>query len=126
MINLAGWIHARVPEDADLDRPALARLAVDLAAERRFWEHLVHHDPNTRYFHQLYRDPHLDVWLICWLNAQDTGYHDHDLSAGAVYVCEGTLHEDYFGRDPDGWIRERTNEHPAGAVFHFEDRKSVV
>lgn len=120
MNDLAGWVHARVPEDTDLDRAALASLAVDLARERHFWEHLVHHDPNTRYFHQLYRDPHLDLWLICWLDAQDTGYHDHDLSAGAVYVCEGILHEDYFGRDPDGWIREKTNEHSAGSVFHFD------
>jgi Cysteine dioxygenase type I len=120
MNDLASWIHARVPEDADLDRPALVRLAVELGREPRFWRHLVQHDPNTRYFHQLYRDPHLDVWLICWLNAQDTGYHDHDISSGAVYVVEGTLHEDHFGRDPDGWIREKTLEHAAGSVFDFD------
>jgi hypothetical protein len=120
MNDLAEWVHARVAEAVDLDRPALARLVVDLAGEAHFWQHLVHHDPNTRYFHQLYRDPHLDLWLICWLDAQDTGYHDHDLSAGAVYVCEGVLHEDFFARDPDGWIREKTNEHPAGSVFHFD------
>jgi hypothetical protein len=118
--DLAHWIHARVPEDTDLDRPALARLAVELGNEPRFWRDLVQYDPNTRYFHQLYRDPHLDVWLICWLNAQDTGYHDHDISSGAVYVVEGILHEDHFGRDPDGWIREKTLEHPAGSVFAFD------
>ena len=120
MSDLASWIHERIPEDTDLDRPALARLAVELGGEPRFWRHLVQYDPNTRYFHQLYRDPHLDVWLICWLNAQDTGYHDHDISSGAVYVVEGILHEDHFGRDPDGWIREKTLEHAAGSVFEFD------
>lgn len=118
--EFASWLHERLPPDQDLDQERCAELAVAIAAERRLWEGLVYHDPNTRYFHQLYRDPHLDVWLICWLNAQDTGYHDHDLSSGAVYVCAGTLHEDYFGRDPDDWIREKTREHPAGSVFDFD------
>jgi hypothetical protein len=120
MNQLARWIHKRVPGDADLDRPALSRLVVELAEEPRFWRRFVRHDPNTRYFHQLYRDPRLDVWLICWLEAQDTGYHDHDLSSGAVYVCEGVLCEDHFERDGDGWIREMTREHPAGSVFDFD------
>ncbi len=113
VIDLAQWVHHRVPEDSDLDRPALARLATDLGKEPRFWGEFVRHDPSTRHFVQLYRDPHLDLWLICWLDAQDTGYHDHDQSSGAVYVAEGTLHEDHFARDEDGWIREKTREHSA-------------
>jgi hypothetical protein len=118
--DVAAWVHAWVPEDADLDRASLSSLVVELARNPQHWEHLVHHDPNTRYFHQLYRDPHLDLWLICWLDAQDTGYHDHDRSSGAVYVCEGRLCEDYFVRDADGWIREKTKEHLAGSVFDFD------
>ena len=118
--DLGRWVHERVRENVDLGRPELASLVVALAAEPQFWSHLVRHDPNTRYFAQLYRDPHLDLWLICWLDAQDTGYHDHDLSAGAVYVCEGTLHEDFFVRGSDGWIREETNKHLEGSVFHFD------
>jgi cysteine dioxygenase type I len=120
MTELVQWIHERLAPDQDLDQSQLAVLAVELSRERRFWEHLVHHDPNTRYFHQLYRDPHLDVWLICWLNAQDTGYHDHDLSSGAVYVVEGMLCEDFFHRDADGWIKERTREHQAGSLLEFD------
>jgi len=120
MTLLDQWVHERVPEDIDLDRPALSRLAVEVAGEPRFWKRFVRHDPNSRHFVQLYRDPHLDVWLICWLNAQDTGYHDHDLSSGAVCVVEGTLHEDHFGRDPDGWIREETRAHEAGSAFDFD------
>jgi hypothetical protein len=120
MTELVRWIHERLPPDQDFDQAQLARLATELAHEPRFWEHLVHHDPNTRYFHQLYRDPHLDIWLICWLNAQDTGYHDHDLSSGAVYVVEGALCEDYFHRGADGWIREQTREHSPGDLLVFD------
>jgi hypothetical protein len=60
------------------------------------------------------------VWLICWLDAQDTGYHDHELSSGAVFVVEGVLCEDYFYRDADGWIDVRTRERRAGEVFDFD------
>ena len=42
----------------------------------------------------LHRRDALDVWLLCWLDTQETGLHDHDRSAGAFYVCEGALAED--------------------------------
>jgi hypothetical protein len=37
-----------------------------------------------------------------------------------VYVCEGTLCEDYFYRDAGGWIDVRTRERSAGEVFDFD------
>ncbi len=104
----------------DLTREELIDVSVGLGRERALWEHLVRHDPAERYYVELYRDVHLDVWLICWLDAQDTGYHDHDLSSGAVYVVAGDLCEDYFYRDADGWIEVRTRERRAGQVFDFE------
>lgn len=120
MTELRDWIHAHVPAGENLSRPEMAALLVLLAARRDLWGELVRHDPETRYFDHLYRDVNLDIWLICWLEAQDTGYHDHDLSSGAVCVVEGTLHEDYFYRDADGWIEVRTRERRAGDVFHFD------
>lgn len=120
MSELREWIYERAAPGENLTRQQLANLAVALGREPRFWAAHVHHDPNTRYFHQLYRDLNVDVWLICWLHAQDTGYHDHDLSSGAVYVVEGALCEDYFYRDADGWISVETRERPAGTVFDFD------
>jgi len=118
--NLRAWLAERLPPDEDLDRTELTRLAVEFGQEPRLWRHLVRHDEQTRYFNQLYRDPHVDVWLICWLNAQNTGYHDHDQSSGAVYVVEGMLCEDYFYRDDDNWIKELTHERHAGMAFDFD------
>ncbi|MBA3244385.1 MAG: cysteine dioxygenase family protein [Actinobacteria bacterium] len=120
MTELRDWIYARVAAGENLSRLQLADLAVALGREPRFWAEHVRHDPNTRYFHQLYRDLNVDVWLICWLDAQDTGYHDHDLSSGAVYVVEGALCEDYFYRDAGGWINVETRARPAGEVFDFD------
>jgi predicted metal-dependent enzyme (double-stranded beta helix superfamily) len=120
MTTLAEWIRSRIPAEARLDRDECAELAVAIAAEPRFWSEFVRHDPNQRYFFQLYRDPNLDIWLICWLEAQDTGYHDHDVSMGAVCIVEGALCEDYLYRDEDGWIREKTRQRAAGDVWHFD------
>lgn len=119
MTDFASWLTARVPAGRDLDEAELTRLAVEVGAERSLWTAHVRHSPETRHYVQLYRDPHVDVWLICWLNAQDTGYHDHDLSSGAVHVCDGTLCEDFFWRGDDGWIREQSRAHHAGGTFHF-------
>jgi hypothetical protein len=120
MSDIATWIADRLEPDTDLDRPQLARLAIAIGQEEPLWRPFARHDAISRFYQQLYRDPNVDVWLICWTSGQDTGYHDHDRSAGAVYVCEGTLREDYFQRDPDGWIREKTNTHEAGGHFHFD------
>ncbi|HZU20682.1 MAG TPA: cysteine dioxygenase family protein [Gaiellaceae bacterium] len=120
MSDLRTLIHERCPPGENLTRPQLAELATAIAHRPDLWREHVRHDPSSRYFTQLYRDANVDVWLICWLDAQDTGYHDHDLSSGAVHVVEGTLYEDYFYRDSDGWVRERTRERAAGSVFHFD------
>lgn len=119
MNEFATWIHERVP-GGDLTREQLTELAVAAGQRPELWRAHVRHDPNTRLWHQLYRDPHLEVWLICWDHAQDTGWHDHDVSSGAVYVVEGTLLEDYFFRTEDGWVEVRTRERPPGTVWDFD------
>jgi len=120
MSTIAPWIHEHIPAGRDLTREELANLAEAVGTAPELWREHVHHDPQQRYWYHLYRDPHLDIWLICWDRAQDTGYHDHDLSSGAVFVVEGTLLEDYFYRREDGWVEERTRERPAGSVWHFD------
>ncbi len=119
MNEIHTWIVERLPLDQDLDRLQLTELATALGRQRRLWNELAHHDADERFFLQLYRGMHVDVWLICWLNTQDTGYHDHDLSSGAVYVCEGVLAEDRLHFAADG-IQELSRERPAGAAFDFD------
>ena len=78
----------------DLDRDELEALAVRLAAAPERWRYLARHDPGERTYEELLRDDHVVVWLICWMEDHDTGFHDHDLSAGAVAVVDGAVRED--------------------------------
>jgi len=34
------------------------------------------------------------VWLICWMDDHDTGFHDHDVSCGALAVASGVVIEE--------------------------------
>jgi hypothetical protein len=82
------------PFGRDLGRDDLRRLVADLASLPELWKHLVDHDPTRRIYRQLWRDEHVVAWLICWMHDHDTGFHDHDLSAGAVTVAAGGVCEE--------------------------------
>jgi quercetin dioxygenase-like cupin family protein len=77
----------------DLDTRELARLANDLADRRELWSDHVAFSAEGRHYVSLHRDEHVDVWLLCWTSGSDTGWHDHDGSAGAVRVLSGALTE---------------------------------
>src|SRR5215208_6285951 len=78
----------------DLTERELVALARAVAASPERWRHLVAHDPDRRHYVELLRDAHVAMWVICWMDEQDTGFHDHDLSAGAVAVVAGEVRED--------------------------------
>ena len=78
----------------DLCRDELRALVADLAARPAAWLHLVHHDPTARTYEQLRRDEHVAIWLICWMDDHDTGFHDHDVSCGALAVARGEVVEE--------------------------------
>ena len=90
------------PASHDLDQDELSALVADIAARPEAWQHLVTHRADARTYVELHRDEHVAVWLICWMNDHDTGYHDHDLSAGAVGVAAGAIREErlVIGGDP--------------------------
>jgi hypothetical protein len=95
--------------------PELERIAVDLAARRERWAGLVRHELDRRVFHRLLDDARLSAWLICWMDDHDTGFHDHDDSAGALAVVAGRVREErlVLGGAP----LDRT--FAAGSSFHF-------
>src|SRR3954453_2477645 len=77
----------------DLDPEELRALVASIACEPALWERHVGFDDDERVYASLHRDAHVDVWLLCWTPANDTGWHDHDISAGAVAVVAGELRE---------------------------------
>jgi predicted metal-dependent enzyme (double-stranded beta helix superfamily) len=79
---------------AILGRAELRDLVGALAANPEPWKHLVRHDPAQRVFECLRLDDRVEIWLICWMPGHDTGFHDHDLSSGAVVVSQGAVVEE--------------------------------
>ena len=77
----------------NLNPAELQALVDELARQPGRWREQVSFRDETRHFVSVYRDDHVDVWLICWTPANDTGWHDHDISSGAVRVIQGALRE---------------------------------
>ncbi len=79
--------------DRDLDQDELLRLVASIATHPELWRDNVAFDDDHRHYVCLHRDTHVDVWLLCWTPSNDTGWHDHDISSGAVAVVRGRLLE---------------------------------
>ncbi|GGF46337.1 cysteine dioxygenase [Marmoricola endophyticus] len=105
-----------LPQDRDLAPDELARLARTVAARPQDWDHLVGFDDDERVFASLHRDAHVDVWLLCWTPQNDTGWHDHDVSCGAVSVVSGELVENNLTLAQGA----RETRVAAGTTFSFE------
>jgi hypothetical protein len=99
----------------NLDRDELKTLVHQLASDPERWRELVDYSDDERVFVSLYRDDYVDVWLLCWTPENDTGWHDHDISSGAVRVVQGALTESNprIGGDPAVRVVE------AGEAFSF-------
>lgn len=106
------------PTGRDLSSEQLLAVATKIAARPDLWSEYVRHDPTQRTYRHLLHDEHLDVWLNCWSHDHDTGFHDHDLSAGAVAVVIGSVCEErlVLGRPVDAAIARTAS---AGSAFDF-------
>ena len=104
----------RLP-DRDLTHTELEALAAGIAHQPESWAHHVAFDGDDRVYVSLHRDAHVDVWLLCWTPENDTGWHDHDVSSGAVAVVAGELVENNLTIAHGA----RETRVPAGRVFSF-------
>ncbi len=102
--------------DPEMSLSELQDLVDRLAADDSSWRHLVRHNPNRRNYEQIMLDERVGVWLICWMDDHDTGFHDHDVSSGAVAVVEGHVREERLavGGEP------HTRVYLPGESFSFE------
>ncbi|HEY1517351.1 MAG TPA: cysteine dioxygenase family protein [Solirubrobacteraceae bacterium] len=77
----------------NLDRAELQAVVDALADEPDRWREHVVFEGAQRHYVELHRDEYVDVWLLCWTREDDTGWHDHDISSGAVRVVRGAVRE---------------------------------
>jgi predicted metal-dependent enzyme (double-stranded beta helix superfamily) len=94
----------------------LPELLDRLRDETGLWADLVRHDPDQRVFVEIAGDADFEAWLICWMPGHDTGFHDHDLSCGAVAVLSGELLEERLTLDGSPVARR----YRAGESFAFD------
>lgn len=95
------------------ENPALrhpVRVAIEFAADRDSWRHLLRYDPDQRFSALIDSDERQEVWLMSWLPGQQTDLHDHAFSTGAFTVVSGQLTETVARRAPDG--RAVSERHP--------------
>jgi Cysteine dioxygenase type I len=99
----------------NLDRGELQALVDELAGDPAAWGRHVGFAGQQRHYVSLYRDEYVDVWLLCWKRGEDTGWHDHDISSGAVRIVQGTIRESNprIGGEPVSRVI------PAGGSFSF-------
>jgi quercetin dioxygenase-like cupin family protein len=79
----------------------MSQLAIDelhdrvrgIADDPERWQPHVRHEADGRVFVEIERDDDASVWLICWTQGHDTGFHDHAGSSGAVVVIAGEVEE---------------------------------
>lgn len=103
------------PRGRDLSATELERFVSELADSPELWIGLVKHDRTQRHYEEIFSDEHLTAWLICWMEDHDTGFHDHDVSCGAVSVVSGCVREERL--TPDGAGSDKLVR--AGESFHF-------
>jgi len=98
-----------------LERAQLLRLVEHVAARPELWTPHLDVHATQRTYASLHRDADVDVWAIFWRPENDTGWHDHDTSSGAVHVIAGALQEHaLLVARP-----ERRTRYGAGASFSF-------
>lgn len=71
----------------------LEDLAATYASQEALWAAHIDRSAAARHFVSLHRSDDFDVWAIFWRPDSDTGWHDHDVSSGAVHVVDGVLAE---------------------------------
>jgi predicted metal-dependent enzyme (double-stranded beta helix superfamily) len=111
----AGLSTVPRPRGRDLTPQELESFVRELADRPELWIDLVRHDASQRVYEELLSDEHVTAWLICWMDDQDTGFHDHDVSAGAVAVVSGHVREERLAIAG----HPRGRQFAAGEAFHF-------
>jgi predicted metal-dependent enzyme (double-stranded beta helix superfamily) len=80
--------------DSELEETELRELAHAIADRPELWQHHLDHRPEQRTYTRVLHNDNVEAYVICWMDGHDTGFHDHDVSRGAMAVITGEVHED--------------------------------
>ena len=130
--ELAAATRLLVPATPTLSAADLEQLAIAIRDRPDLWEPLLVVDAQRRRYRLLYEDDRTDIWVLCWMPGQSTGFHDHDVSDVGIAIARGMVVERQL-RLPTGATALElrpgsTRQGPAGyihSVAHGEGAPAV-
>jgi hypothetical protein len=91
--ELAAATRELIPAASTLSAVDLEQLAIAIRDRPELWEPLLVIDAHRRRYRLLFEDERTDVWVLCWMPGQSTGFHDHDVSDVGIAIAQGMIVE---------------------------------
>ena len=91
--ELAAATRELVPGSSTLSAAELEQVACDIRDRPELWEPLLVVDAHRRRYRLLFEDERTDIWVLCWMPGQSTGFHDHDVSDVGIAIARGMIVE---------------------------------
>jgi Cysteine dioxygenase type I len=91
--HLAAATRELVPGCETLSAAELEQVACAIRDQPDLWEPLLVIDAQRRRYRLLYEDERTDIWVLCWMPGQSTGFHDHDVSDVGIAIARGMIVE---------------------------------
>ena len=129
---LAAATRELIPAASTLSAADLEQIAIAIRDRPELWEPLLVLDAHRRRYRLLFEDERTDIWVLCWMPGQSTGFHDHDASDVGIAIAQGMVLERQL-RLPTGATSLAlcpgdTRQGPAGyihSVAHAEGAPAV-
>jgi predicted metal-dependent enzyme (double-stranded beta helix superfamily) len=130
--ELAAVTRDLIPAMPELSAVELEQVASAIRDRPELWEPLLVVDPARRRYRLLFEDERTDIWVLCWMPGQSTGFHDHAGSDVGIAIASGMIVERQL-RLPTGATALElrpgdTRQGPAGyihSVAHGEGAPAV-
>jgi predicted metal-dependent enzyme (double-stranded beta helix superfamily) len=130
--ELAAATRDLIPAMPELSAAELEQVAVAIRDRPELWEPLLVVDPARRRYRLLFEDERTDIWVLCWMPGQSTGFHDHACSDVGIAIASGMIVERQLRLPTGATALElrpgHTRQGPAGyihSVAHGEGAPAV-
>jgi hypothetical protein len=91
--ELAAATRELIPPGSTLSAADLEQIATGIRDRPELWEPLLVVDAHRRRYRLLFEDERTDIWVLCWMPGQSTGFHDHDISDVGIAIAQGAVIE---------------------------------
>jgi predicted metal-dependent enzyme (double-stranded beta helix superfamily) len=92
-LELAAATREFLPPGPEMSAAELEEVAIAIRDRPELWEPLLVVDAHRRRYRLLFEDDRTDIWVLCWMPGQSTGFHDHDGSDVGIAIARGRIVE---------------------------------